>query len=535
MVRMGDVNEATILHNLRMRFSEDQIHTSIGTILVLLNPFKYFPHVYTKELIQEHLNLPAGEVAKPHIYGIAAAAFKGLRERRNQAIIISGESGAGKTEATKKCLEFFANATTSVIEGLQDRLIAGNPVLESFGNAKTLRNNNSSRFGKWMEVHFNSRSMICGCSIINYLLEKSRVAWQQKGERNFHIFYMVAAATPPDIRAKLSLAGPEAYNYINKSGCLTVEGMPDHELMDEILHAFKLVGFTKEEEFDLFNVVAMLLHLSNCNIVAVNDDKAEMDKSAATKSAIDIAAKLLGADPATLKKSLENKLIEARGERLWSPLNERQATDARNSMAKAIYSKMFDWLIQRVNESMVGAINTSVNIIGCLDIFGFEIFENNSFEQLCINYCNEKCVAPLLALRRLPAARARRQPPPLSRRARPRALSLPLLSHTRLPSPAAPQAAAALQHLRLQDGGEVLPERADRLLGDQVHRQPGRARPHRDPAQRPAAQARRRVQGAQGLRPVLRRKVHQVLRRQHPLQGAADRQDPRHDGPARAA
>ena len=391
MVRMGDVNEATILHNLRMRFAEDLIHTSIGTILVLLNPFKYFPHLYTKELIFEHLNLPPGEVAKPHVYGIAAAAFISLRgERKNQAIIISGESGAGKTEATKKCLQFFATATSSVIEGLQDRLIQANPILESFGNAKTLRNNNSSRFGKWMEVHFNSRAQICGCSIINYLLEKSRIVFQAKNERNYHIFYMLASAAPPEIRQRLALAGPEAYNYVNKSGCIVVEGLSDHELYDEIAEAWHACGFTETETFNLYNIVAGLLHLSNCNLLVINEDKAELDKSAGTKLALEKAASLLGADEALLKKTLENKLIEARGERVWSPLNERQAIDARNSMAKALYSKMFDWLVQRVNESMTGAIATSANIIGVLDIFGFEIFENYSFEQLCINYCNEK-------------------------------------------------------------------------------------------------------------------------------------------------
>jgi len=383
------------LHNLRMRFAEDLIYTNIGSILVSLNPFKFFPHLYTPELIDEHLNLPPGEISRPHVFQIAAAAFHGLRgERTNQAIVISGESGAGKTEATKKCLQFFASAAGSAAEGIENRLLSANPILEAFGNAKTVRNNNSSRFGKWMEVHFNARAQICGCAIINYLLEKSRVVFQAAQERNYHIFYMLASAAPAELRATLALSGPETYAYTSKSGCVAVEGMSDHELLEELLEAFDSVGFSATERTDLFTIVAGLLHLSNVVFAPVDGDKdkAEVDRSPTVRAELGHAARLLGADPDLLKKTLEQKLIEARGERVWSPLSVDKAYDARNSMAKAIYGRMFDWLVQRVNESMRGSIGTSVNIIGVLDIFGFEIFDNNSFEQLCINYCNEKCV-----------------------------------------------------------------------------------------------------------------------------------------------
>jgi myosin heavy subunit len=219
---------------------------SSPSLQVSINPFKFFPALYTPELIETHLNLPPGEISKPHVFQIAAAAFHGLRgERTNQSIVISGESGAGKTEATKKCLQFFASAAGSAAEGIQDRLLSANPILEGFGNAKTVRNNNSSRFGKWMEVHFNSRAQICGCSIINYLLEKSRVVFQAQQERNYHIFYMLSAAAPSELRTRLALSGPENYAFTSKSNCIVVDNMSDHELFEELSEAFDSVGFKK--------------------------------------------------------------------------------------------------------------------------------------------------------------------------------------------------------------------------------------------------------------------------------------------------
>ena len=245
MVRMGDVNEATILHNLRARFVEDVVYTNIGTILVSINPFKWIDGLYRSELIHEHLHLPPGEIASPHVFQIAAAAFHGLRnERANQSIIISGESGAGKTEATKKCLQFFAEAAGSADKssGMENKLLSANPILEAFGNAKTVRNNNSSRFGKWMEVHFNGRAQICGSRIINYLLEKSRVVFQAPNERNYHIFYMITAASPPEMRTRLRLQGADAYAYTNRSGSIVVDGLDDHEEFEVLLESFRCVA-----------------------------------------------------------------------------------------------------------------------------------------------------------------------------------------------------------------------------------------------------------------------------------------------------
>lgn len=392
MVRMTDVNEATILHNLRMRFIEDYIYTNIGTILVSVNPFKNIPGMYSDEKIQGYLHLPKGEYGAPHIFQIAANAYSGLKnERENQSIIISGESGAGKTEATKQCLQFFARAAGSIDNNMQERVLSANPILEAFGNAKTVRNNNSSRFGKWMEVHFNGRGQIAGSRITNYLLEKSRVVSQAPGERNYHIFYQLCLAAPPELRSRLALGRAEEYKYTNQSeSSITVDGLDDAAEFAELIRSFASIGIGPEEYEPMFALVAGLLHLSNVTFEPIDSDSCRVSGSPLVERELSTASRLLGVDPQKLRSALENKLLNTGRERLVSPLNHEKAIDARNSMAKAIYAKMFDWLVQRVNAAMIGSISDSTTVIGVLDIFGFEIFEKNSFEQLCINYCNEK-------------------------------------------------------------------------------------------------------------------------------------------------
>ena len=391
MVKMGDVNEATILHNLRSRFATDDIYTNIGTILVSINPFKWMPNVYRSELVMQYFSTQIGEETQPHIFQIAAAAYFGLRtERKDQAIIISGESGAGKTEATKQCLKFFAEAAGSTTAGMADKLLSANPILEAFGNAKTVRNNNSSRFGKWMEVHFSGRAQICGSQIINYLLEKSRVAFQANNERNYHIFYMLPLAASPAQRAKFCVTAPEDYLYTSKNGITKVEGLDDVAEYKELMHSFHLVEIPEAEYDPLLQIVAGILHLSNLAFDAVDQDRCSMNRGPKVLHSLDTAASMWGVDALRLQKSLEERIIETRSERVNSPVSAEGAVAVRNSMCKAVYGRMFDWLVQRVNEAMEGNLKSSENVIGVLDIFGFEIFEVNSFEQLCINYCNEK-------------------------------------------------------------------------------------------------------------------------------------------------
>ena len=426
MVRMGDVNEATILRNLKVRFLKELIYTNIGTILVAMNPFKRID-IFGPKIVDHYNAVTSGEDSEPHVFQIASAAYRGVRQERvNQSIIISGESGAGKTEATKHSLVFFAGAAGSAEGNMQDKLIKANPVLEAFGNAKTVRNNNSSRFGKFMEVHFNERAQICGCKIINYLLEKSRIVFQTSLERNYHIFYQLPVASDDALLARLRLTRrPEDYGY-TKNSCIRVDGFDDHEEFADVMQSFAVLGFSAEEYEPLYRIVAGLLHLSNIEFEEIDADSCRLVNSKSCTEGRERAGAVLGMDPAELGRGLVEKLIVAQVgknvERVRSPLTLFNARSARDSMAKALYNKMFNWLVARVNVSMASGLSKSKNIIGVLDIFGFEIFVSNSFEQLCA------CAA------RARARRARPGPAPLLTRNPPRFLppvSPPLFSRPR--------------------------------------------------------------------------------------------------------
>ncbi|KAA0165511.1 hypothetical protein FNF31_01856 [Cafeteria roenbergensis] len=406
MVKMEDVNDATILHNLRQRFMEDQIYTNIGTILVAVNPFKFIPALYTESVMQQQLAVGAGESSEPHIFGIAAAAFRGLKsESQDQSIIISGESGAGKTEATKKCLQFLASAAGSATgDGMEQRLLAANPILEAFGNAKTVRNNNSSRFGKWMVVHFNVRGQICGSEIVNYLLEKSRVTAQAPSERNYHGFYQLCASG--DMAKRFELGPADDYMLLNQSGCTVVPNMPDDdEFVLTCESIWQITSRKPPEDLDasprpppdyecIMQLVAAVLHLGNISFEALTPDDPRSDCRLAsddlTVAALRSASRLLGVEPSRLASALTMQERQTASERVESPLELSQAAAAKGSLAKTLYGRMFDWLVRQVNVNIAGDLDSSLNVIGVLDIFGFEIFEHNSFEQLCINFCNEK-------------------------------------------------------------------------------------------------------------------------------------------------
>lgn len=424
MVKMLEVNEASVLHNLRGRFmvrfrarravrvralivgpsralpcaslccvQADNIYTNIGSILVSINPFKWMDHLYTWAHVKKHLSTKPGDFSAPHVFAIASAAFCSLRdEHENQSIIISGESGAGKTEATKKCLQFFAEAGGSRTGTMEKKLLSANPILESFGNAKTVRNNNSSRFGKWMAVHFDERAMICGSTITNYLLEKSRVVFQAERERNFHIFYQMCLGLSDAQRARYGLPAGcmPSFRYLSSSGCMEVDGIADDEDFKGLMDSLADVGFPEDVVDDMFRTVAAVLHLGNVSFDAIDLDSCEVSASAASSAAVTEFSRLMRVDPAAVRSSLKEKLVDSAGDRVHARLSKQKAEDARNSLARTVYGKLFDWLVQRVNVAMAEGIASSKNVCGVLDIFGFEIFGRNSFEQMCINYCNEK-------------------------------------------------------------------------------------------------------------------------------------------------
>ena len=388
---MVDVNEGTILHNVRKRFQNDDIYTFIGTILVAVNPFKWMESLFDIDVINYYRFLSPGQKCRPHLYSLANNAYKCLLDtKRDQSIIISGESGAGKTEATKKCLQYFAEVATSST-AVDQKLLAANPVLEAFGNAKTVRNDNSSRFGKWMEVQFDTQLTIFGCRIENYLLEKSRVVSQANNERNFHIFYQLCAGADDELRKELELGSCEEYAYLNKS-CYTINGLDDKEEMVLLHDDMKAIGLSKDETQDMFRIVAAVLHLGNLKFAAhTNMDSGEDGSTvlSRTKSSLMAASRLLGVDPDTLSLELCSRVRVFMKKEVRSSVLPSKASDSRDSLAKALYGHMFDWLVKRVNASMVAGGKVE-GTIGVLDIFGFEIFPHNSFEQLCINFCNEK-------------------------------------------------------------------------------------------------------------------------------------------------
>jgi myosin heavy subunit/predicted kinase len=391
LVKMDEVNVGTILHNLRERFKEDAFYTSLGTILISVNPFKWVTEIYTNDVMEYYQSMrDTGLETPPHIYAIAEAAVCGIIDSgANQSIICSGESGAGKTEAAKKCLEYLGFVAGSV-SGIEKKILAASPVLEAFGNAKTLRNNNSSRFGKWMEIHFGATRAILGCSNVNYLLEKTRVVRQDAGERNYHIFYQIISGMPAAEREQFHLSGnPHDYFYTNQSGCTTIDGKPEEGEYQEMRESMTQLGWSDTEVHAIFQVLSGILHLGN---VLFNEENGGEASSVSNRDAIAVSASMFEVDPDMLASALTTHTITTgslRGSIIRTQHNVDDAADTRDALSKAVYDKMFNWLVQRVNQS-VSFSEESQNVIGILDIFGFEIFEMNSFEQLCINYANEK-------------------------------------------------------------------------------------------------------------------------------------------------
>ncbi|KAL0994280.1 hypothetical protein UPYG_G00120170 [Umbra pygmaea] len=387
-------SEAAFIENLRRRFKENLIYTYIGSVLVSVNPYKHL-EIYSKAHMERYRGVSFYEIS-PHIYAVSDNTYRALRtERKDQCILISGESGAGKTEASKKILQYYSTTCpiSDNMSTLRDRLLQSTPVLEAFGNAKTLKNDNSSRFGKYMDVKFDFRGALIGGHILNYLLEKTRVVHQNHGERNFHIFYQLLEGAEPDLLTKLCLErNALKYQYLVKGCCSRVSSINDKNDWKTVRKALEITGFHEEEVEDLLNVIASVLHLGNLQFGEGEDGETEIT----TEPQHNYLSKLLGVDGADLKDALTHKKLTAKGEEMISPLNFEQAVAARDALAKAVYGRTFTWLVAKINQSLAfkddmhNSSKGSSSVIGLLDIYGFEVFQHNSFEQFCINYCNEK-------------------------------------------------------------------------------------------------------------------------------------------------
>lgn len=382
------VSNEAINDNLKQRFEGGQIYTYIGHVLVSVNPFRDLG-IYTDQVLDSYRGKNRLEMP-PHVFAIAESAYYNMKAYKdNQCVIISGESGAGKTEAAKRIMQYIANVSGGQggdIQQIKDMVLATNPLLESFGNAKTLRNNNSSRFGKYLQIHFNTQGEPVGADITNYLLEKSRVVGQIANERNFHIFYQFTKGASENYRQMFGIQKPETYLYTSKSKCFNVDGIDDLAEYQDTLNAMKVIGLSQAEQDNIFRMLAAILWTGNLVFKEGDDGYATVSDP----SVVDFLAYLLEVDSARLVHAITIRILTPRnGEVIESPANVAQATATRDALAKAIYNNLFDWIVERINVSLK-ARSAAANSIGILDIYGFEIFEKNSFEQLCINYVNEK-------------------------------------------------------------------------------------------------------------------------------------------------
>uniref|UniRef100_A0A672LFC6 Myosin VIIA n=1 Tax=Sinocyclocheilus grahami TaxID=75366 RepID=A0A672LFC6_SINGR len=390
MIHLGDLNEAGILRNLLIRYNDRVIYTYTGSILIAVNPYQLLP-IYTPDHIRLYTNKKIGEMP-PHIFGIADNCYFSMqRNNKDQCCIISGESGAGKTESTKLILQFLA-AISGQHSWIEQQVLEANPILEAFGNAKTIRNDNSSRFGKYIDIHFNKRGAIEGAKIEQYLLEKSRVCRQAADERNYHVFYCMLAGMSPDQKTKLGLGLATDYNYLTMGNCTVCEGRNDMKEYSSILSAMKVLMFTDTENWEISKLLAAILHMGNLLFEART--LKNLDTCVVVRSPdLAKAATLLEVDPQDVMICLTTRTLITRGESVSTPLSVEQGLDVRDAFVKGIYGRLFVWIVDKINAATYRAPSrenkTVRRSIGLLDIFGFENFTINSFEQLCINFANE--------------------------------------------------------------------------------------------------------------------------------------------------
>ncbi|XP_065815832.1 myosin-9-like [Labrus bergylta] len=397
MAELTCLNEASVLHNLKERYYSGLIYTYSGLFCVVVNPYKYLP-IYSEEIVNMYKGKKRHEMP-PHIYAITDTAYRSMmQDREDQSILCTGESGAGKTENTKKVIQYLAHIASSfkskkdqgsavLSHGeLEKQLLQANPILEAFGNAKTVKNDNSSRFGKFIRINFDVTGYIVGANIETYLLEKSRAIRQAKDERSFHIFYYMLTGAGDKLRSELCLEDYSKYRFLS-NGNMTIPGQQDKDLFTETWDAFNIMSIPEEEIIGLLKVVSAVLQLGNMTFKKErHSDQASMpDDTAAQK-----VCHLLSVNVTDFTRAILSPRIKVGRDYVQKAQTQEQAEFAVEALAKASYERMFRWLVMRINKALDKTKRQGASFIGILDIAGFEIFELNSFEQMCINYTNEK-------------------------------------------------------------------------------------------------------------------------------------------------
>ncbi|XP_044188541.1 myosin-16-like [Thunnus albacares] len=391
MADLTFLNEASVLENLRSRYVSMRIYTYSGLFCVTINPYKWLP-IYGAKVAQIYKGKKRNEVP-PHLFSISDNAYHDMMmEHENQSMLITGESGAGKTENTKKVIQYFANVGASGSKAtdskgsLEDQIIQANPVLEAFGNAKTIRNNNSSRFGKFIRIHFGPTAKLAGADIESYLLEKSRVISQQAAERGYHIFYQLLSGRKPELMEALLLSpDPKQYVWVCQ-GVTVVDNMDDGEELLLTDEAFDVLGFTPEEKMSIYKLTGGIMHFGNMKFKQkAREEQADVDST----EVADKVAHLMAINSGELQKGITRPRVKVGNEFVTKGQNQAQCVYSIGALAKAIYDRMFKWMVTRINKTLDTKMQRQY-FIGVLDIAGFEIFDFNSFEQLCINFTNEK-------------------------------------------------------------------------------------------------------------------------------------------------
>eukprot|EP01083_Nonionella_stella_P037495 102220_1 len=388
LTELVHLNEPVVLYHLGKRFRERQIYTRIGSILVSVNPYQPLP-IYGDDSMDRYVAGDISRIETPHIFEVAHRAhITMLQEGRDQSIIVSGDSGAGKTEAAKACLRFLARSSAKSGAVLQ-KIIQSTPILEAFGNAATVRNFNSSRFGKYCRILFDNTGRIAGARNTSFLLEKTRVVHQSKGERNYHIFYQLLRGTNSRVREWLKLDSIEMFRYLNQSDRTSIPDVDDAKQFKESVLAMKSLRFSSKKVNEMFQILGAILHIGNIEF------RQSKDLILKDEASLTTPARLLQVDPEKLKSALIFRKLVIRGETTLVRLSPEEASENRDALAKLLYQRLFDSLITRINACMRAPTEfeskeSSLRSVAILDVYGFEIFQNNSFEQVCINYANEK-------------------------------------------------------------------------------------------------------------------------------------------------